>query len=169
MFGRFIGAGICALGFAAVVGLAEATAQTVNSDAPDVTLAPTYGTIDWRAGFGPDPYAVRIAAGGSLDASVGVSEECRGWIARAPDFRVNYTRTGELPLIVSVASEADTMLVINDPQGHWVCDDDGGNAGLNPSITFSAPASGQYDIWIGADRGGALHESTLYVSEQTSH
>ena len=66
MLKRFIGAGVCALGFAAVVGLAEAAAQTANSNAPNVTLAPTYGTIDWRAGFGPDPYAVRIAAGGSL-------------------------------------------------------------------------------------------------------
>ena len=89
--------------------------------------------------------------------------------SRAPDFRLNWTAgSGALPLIFSVASEADTTLVINDAQGNWVCDDDGGNAGLNPSISFTAPASGQYDVWVGTYSEGDLQSSTLNISELTS-
>lgn len=162
---RFFGAVVCALGFAAVLGLDDAAAQSANADAPDVTLAPTYGTIDWRTGFGPDPYVVRVAAGGSIDASAGVNAQCRGGIARAPDYRVNYVHMGNLPLIISVASEADTTLVINDAQGNWLCDDDGGSEGLNPAITFTNPPSGQYDIWVGTYAPGDLQDSTLHISE----
>jgi len=135
-------------------------------DGPDYTLDPPYGAVELVAGFTPDPYTQDIAAGGDLDASVAVSPECRGWIARAPDFRVHWTAgSGELPLIFSVNSAADTTLVINDAQGNWFCDDDGGNEGLNPSISFSNAPSGQYDIWVGTYAQGSLENSTLHVSE----
>ena len=35
--------------------------------------------------------------------------------------------------------EANTTLVINDAQGNWVCDDDGGTNNLNPAINFANP------------------------------
>jgi hypothetical protein len=71
-------------------------------------------------------------------------------------------------LIFSVNSTADTTLVINDPNDNWVCDDDGGNIGLNPSITFANPVSGQYDVWVGTYAPGRLEPSQLNISEQTS-
>lgn len=133
---------------------------------PDWTLDPTFGEIALAAGFIPDPHTVEIAAGGSLDASVTVNEQCRGWIAAAPDYRVQWTAgSGQSPLIFSVASDADTTLVINDSQGNWVCDDDGGENGFNPSISFSNPPSGQYDVWVGTYSSGDLQESVLHVSE----
>lgn len=133
---------------------------------PDFSLDPAYGTIDLASGFEPDPHTMSIAAGGSIDASVLGQPGCLGWIARAPDYRVNWTAgSGELPLIFSVSSQADTTLVINDSQGNWLCDDDGGNEGLNPAITIAAPASGQYDIWVGTYAQGELQESTLHISE----
>lgn len=152
----------------AVLHISEVGNVTTDEDAgamPDFSLDPAYGTIDLVSGFTPDPHRVAIQAGGELDASL-LGANCRGWIARAPDYRVNWTAgSGSLPLIVSVDAEADTVLVINDAQGNWVCDDDGGNESLNPAITFNAPVGGQYDIWVGTYAQGGLQPSTLSVSE----
>jgi hypothetical protein len=76
--------------------------------------------------------------------------------------------SGQLPLVFSVSSASDTTLVINDAGGNWLCDDDGGNEGLNPAITIASPPSGQYDIWVGTYAEGQLQDSTLYVSELSS-
>ena len=133
---------------------------------PDFALEPAYGAADLVSGFQPDPHTVSISAGGELDASAMGVPGCIGWVARAPDYRVNWTAgSGSLPLVFSVAAEADTTLVINDAEGNWVCDDDGGNNGLNPAITFANPVSGQYDIWVGTYSEGNLQPSTLNVSE----
>jgi len=137
--------------------------DATSGDAPDYSLDPAYGTIDLVAGFEPDPHTVAIDAGGNIDAGV---VGCIGWIARAPDYRLNWTAgSGSLPLIISVASDADTTLVVNDAQGNWVCDDDGGNEGLNPAITLEGAPSGQYDIWVGTYAQGDLQPSTLHISE----
>ncbi|HET9232350.1 MAG TPA: hypothetical protein VFO00_13765 [Vitreimonas sp.] len=133
---------------------------------PDYALEPAYGSVDLVSGFQPDPHTVGISAGGDLDASAMGVPGCIGWVARAPDYRVNWTAgSGSLPLVFSVAAESDTTLVINDAEGNWVCDDDGGNNGLNPAVTFSNPVSGQYDIWVGTYSQGSLQPSTLNVSE----
>lgn len=148
------------------VGPPQATA---TGEMPDYSLDPAYGSIDLVSGFSPDPHEVEIAAGGAIDASTIGQPGCLGFIAQAPDYRVNWTAgSGSLPLIFSVGSDADTTLVINDAEGNWVCDDDGGNEGLNPSITFTAPVSGQYDVWVGTYAEGELQNSTLHVSELTS-
>ncbi len=147
----------------AALHISEIGAQ--QADGPDWSLEPAYGAIELAAGFMPDPHTQEIAAGGSIDASV-VAPQCVGWIARAPDYRLHWTSgSNELPLVISVASEADTTLVINGPDTSWHCDDDGGNEGLNPAITFESPASGQYDIWVGTYMSGELQASTLHISE----
>src|SRR5262249_25159127 len=117
------------------------------------------------SGFTPDPYNANVTAGGSLDAS-SVGSTCVGHIASAPDYRLNWTAgNGSLPLIISATSESDTTLVINDAQGNWVCNDDGGgDQGLNPGVTFNNPASGQYDIYVGTF-GNDTAPATLHISE----
>jgi hypothetical protein len=139
---------------------------TASGAGPDFSLDPAYGSIALVSGFTPDPHTQAIAAGGSIDASTIGQPGCVGFIAQAPDYRVNWTAgSGSLPLIFSVNSDADTTLVVNDAQGNWVCDDDGGNEGLNPSISFANPVSGQYDVWVGTYSSGDLQDSTLHVSE----
>lgn len=128
---------------------------------PDWSLDPAYGAIDLVAGFEPDPHTVNIAAGGAIDASV---VGCVGWIAQAPDYRVNWTAGNSgLPLIFSAQSAADTVLVINDAEGNWLCNDD--TNGLNPAISIANPPSGQYDVWVGTYMQGDLQDSVLSVSE----
>ena len=154
----------------AVLHISEIAAATeeASGGTPDFSLDPAYGAIELTAGFTPDPHAQEIAAGGNLQASV-VGENCAGWIAQAPDYRVTWTAgSGQLPLVFSVNSEADTTLVINDAQGNWVCDDDSGNGPLNPSISFQNAPSGQYDVWVGTYAEGELQPSVLQVSEVSS-
>ncbi len=133
---------------------------------PDFSLDPNYGSANLRSGFTPDPHRVRLQSGGPIDASV-VDSSCRGYISRAPDYRVRYT-SGRLPLIFSVESSSDTTLVINGPDGRWYCNDDGGE-GLNPSIRFETPRSGQYDVWVGTYGGTTLQSAILDVSELYSN
>ncbi|GAM98511.1 hypothetical protein U91I_02146 [alpha proteobacterium U9-1i] len=170
--GRFGSAGETSPAFLNVSEIipSPSTPTEPTGEVPDFSLDPTFGAVDLTSGFQPDPHTVSIAAGGSLNAAnIGVPS-CVGSIASAPDYRVNWTAgSGALPLIFSVAAETDTTLVINDAQGNWVCDDDGGNAGMNPMVRFDAPASGQYDVWVGTYSSEAgLPASTLHVSELTS-
>jgi hypothetical protein len=134
--------------------------------AQDFNAAPNFGTVTLNAGFTPDPRVTAVRAGGSLDAS-GLSSSCRGFISNAPDVRLNY-RSGSYPLILSVASGADTTLVVNGPDGSWYCDDDGGVNGLNPALRFNNPQSGRYEIWVGTYRSGNLESARLHISEVSS-
>jgi len=126
-------------------------------------LNPTYGTAALNSGFTPDPYVVNLQSGGNINAA-NLSSSCRGFIADAPDVRLNY-RSGNFPLIFSVNASADTTLVINGPDGRWYCDDDGGNNGLNPAIRFNNPQSGQYDVWVGTYGSASLQPAQLHISE----
>mgnify|MGYP000420290633 CR=1 FL=1 len=87
---------------------------------------------------------------------------CVGSIADAPDVRLNY-RAGGLPLYISATSRADVTLVINLPDGKWICNDD--FRGTDPGIVFNRPQSGQYDIWIGHYGRGAGVPAQLLISE----
>lgn len=139
-------------------------ALTATASAQDFSLAPSYGSVTLNGGFSPDPYTVSLSSGGSIDVGTRLGGQgCRGYIANAPDFRLNFS-PASLPLIISVASAADTTLVINGPDGRWYCNDDGGQ-GFNPSYEFSNPAGGQYDIWVGTYGNGSLQDATLHISE----
>lgn len=145
------------------LGALAALAFAAPALAQDFSAAPNYGTVRLTAGFAPDPYVVDVRAGGNLDAS-GISPRCRGGVSNAPDVRLHYV-AGSLPLIISVASSADTTLVINGPDGSWYCNDDGGVNGLNPSLRWNSPQSGQYDIWVGSYDSSTTPAARLHISE----
>ena len=147
-----------------VASAAIAATFTGIASAQDYSLAPTYGTVALASGFSPDPYAVSVQSGGSIDSSSSIGGACRGFVASAPDVRLNFT-AGSLPLIISSGSSADTTLVVNAPDGRWYCDDDSGQAGMNPMVRFNTPASGQYDIWIGTYGSSSLQPAQLHISE----
>lgn len=149
------------LAIAAVAALIAAPAA-----AQDYSLDPTFGTLNLLTGYVPDPAVIPLASGGDIDASMVLGGDCLGYIANAPDFRVNYEAGSTYPLIISVVSDVDTTLVVNDAAGGWHCNDDAD--GLNPVITFEAPASGQYDIWVGTYGEPTIHPAGLYISEVTT-
>lgn len=147
-----------ALALAATVAVMPATAQNFN-------LRPTFGTVNLRTGFPRDPHVVNVRSGGNIDAQR-VSDRCRGFIANAPDVRLNFVAGSSLPLIISVNSRADTTLVVNGPDGRWYCDDDGGERGMNPSLRFNNVRSGRYEIWVGTyGRANAFEPAQLHISE----
>jgi hypothetical protein len=148
---------------AAVATLAASAAQ-----AQDISAAPTFGTHAISGGFQPDPMNFQIVSGGELNAAETIGRGCQGYVTNAPDVRINYT-PGSLPLIISVNSTSDTTLVINAPDGSWICDDDSGNFGTNPSVTLRNVMPGQYDIWVGSYTQGDAAGATLSISELTSY
>ena len=149
------------LAAAAALAFAAGPAAAQNYDAD-----PNYGTVTLTSGFVPDPRVVAVSSGGAIDAA-SINDSCRGFISDAPDVRLVY-EAGSLPLIISVASRADTTLVVNAPDGSWYCDDDGGVNGLNPMIRFDKPASGRYEIWVGTYGSATLERARLHISELTS-
>lgn len=148
---------------AAGIALAAATAAA-PSFAQDFNANPNYGTVNLNTGFTPDPQVVNLQSGGNLDAR-NIGGSCAGFITNAPDVRLNYTAGNTFPLIISVASAADTTLVINGPDGSWYCDDDSGVNGLNPAIRFNSPQTGRYEIWVGTYGNASLQAAQLNISE----
>jgi hypothetical protein len=140
-----------AVAVAAFAGLAAAQ---------DFSAAANYGEASLNPGFMPDPYAVSIVAGGSIDAS-NWDASCTGMVSSAPDFRLHYG-SGGYQLFAGVTSSSDTTLVINGPDGSWFCNDD--YDGSDPFVGGENPMAGQYDIWVGT-YGGGTAEATLYITE----
>jgi len=139
-----------------------ATALAGAASAQNFSLNPAYGTVNLSGGFTPDPYIINLQAGGNISAR-NISSSCAGFIADAPDVRLQFS-AGGLPLILSTNASADTTLVVNGPDGSWYCDDDGGQ-GFNASLRFTNPQSGQYYIWVGTYSSGSLQPASLHISE----
>ncbi len=147
---------------AAAILAIPAAAQNVNG-------RPNFGTVNLRSGFTPDPRVVPVVSGGGINASrVRGRGTCRGYISAAPDVRLVYSASRNYPLIISADSNSDTTLVVNTPDGRWLCDDDSGVRGLNPSIRIDRPRSGRYEIWVGSYRAGANSRARLHISEVSS-
>ncbi len=131
---------------------------------PDWRAEPRYGTANLRVGFEPDPHEVAVEAGGSRQADA-VGPNCAGWIDFSrPDLDLNYSQGDQqYPLYISAVSDADTTIVINDPNGNWHCNDD--LDGVNPGVVFQRPLYGNYNIWIGTLERGPTHRATVRISE----
>ena len=131
---------------------------------PNWRLDPAFGEVSLDAGFRPSPYVVAVQSGGPIDAQGALGSNCAGFIAEAPDFRLFYDPGQGLPLYISVSSDADTTLVVSDPDGNWYCDDDSGGA-LDPRLWWETPPDGQYDIWIGTYENTELNDAELRISD----
>jgi hypothetical protein len=131
-----------------------------GGNSPNLSASPTYTTWNLSAGFSPDPTQHSIRAGGNDRVTI---NGCAGYIHNAaPDIRLNYS-SGSLPLHIYAMSDADTTLVINKPDGSWICDDDSNNR--DPAVSMRNPMSGQYDIWVGNYNGTDTPDATVYVTE----
>ena len=86
-----------------------------------------------------------------------------GSIATPPDARLNYRAGGGLPLYLSAMARTDVTLVVNLPNGRWICNGD--FKGTDPGIVLNNPQSGQYDICIGRYGRGAGVPAQLAISE----
>ena len=120
-------------------GLGVAMAQNFN-------LAPRYGVVNLAPGFMPDPHTISLTAGGNINTrTTGPAPAC-GFVANAPDVRLNWS--GGSTLNIYAIAATDTTLLINTAGGQWLCNDDGGS-GTNPLLSIPNATSGQYDIYVG--------------------
>ena len=111
-----------------------------------------YGRIQIGRNF-DDPQVVEAYSGASQDsivdiASFDLGDGCLGYSTAQPDYRIQWTGSGSFLRFFFAAQEAngDTVLVINQPDGSWICGDDSFNT-LSPTVDVR-PMEGQYDIWI---------------------
>lgn len=141
-------------------GLAEVQETMVAENSGDSSGA-TFGDVNLDEGFVPDPHEISLVAGGSIEPDYG---ECNyGHVAEDPDVDFFYTTSGGSNLYVYVNADEDTTLLINKPDGSWVCDDDLlGNR--NPVVVVTGAAGGLYNIWVGTF-GSDTAPATLYISE----
>jgi hypothetical protein len=147
---------ICLVG----VALSAVCAVTGSASAQSVSAAPISSTLNLTAGFTPDPRTVSVVAGGERSASE-LGPNCKGYISNSPDVRLNYT-AGSVALTIKTESSTDSALVINLPDGSWVCDDDS-NGNLDAKLRFPKPRSGQYDIWIASLTKGELSSGARLI------
>lgn len=129
----------------------------------DPSLPPNFGDMQLEAGFQPDPAIVDVVAGGPVAAEMAADQSCRGYVSQAPDFALDF-QAGSLPLFISAVSDADTTLVVSDPAGNWLCNDDGAGD-FNPGLHIQPAQSGVYHVWVGTYLEGLNPQAQLMFSE----
>ena len=151
------------------ITFATALALAAPATAQDISFEPSFGVVSITSGFEPETNWIHLLAGGAnlgeyTDRTLDI--RCAGYFADPPDFRVFFT-PGTDPLSFYVESGADTVLLINAPDGEWYCNDD--SSGLDPALTFDTPLAGQYDIWVGtySATDGDYPGATLAITQGT--
>lgn len=138
------------------LGLAGCCFGGASDAGADFSLAP---------GFSPDPASGTGNAGGLTDAST-LSSECRGYIAATPNHLLTATAAFPSLRIAINGGNTDVTLVVQRPDGSYLCNDD--FEGLNPLV--EAPfAAGEHRIYIGtysAESAGARYR--IGISELSS-
>lgn len=128
---------------------------------PDVSAEPRYGVVELAEKFS-GARSVSLVAGGDLAVEAG---SCAyGYVSDSPDLDLLYRTTGGTDLYVYARGREDTTLLVNLPDGSWVCDDDSLLDG-NPLVVIRRAGEGLYKIWVGT-YGIRTTPATLYMSEQ---
>ena len=143
---------------------AATAAPVIEGGTLDFDQAPTFGSAEFADDFTGDPYTVEMVSGGEVATGyLGVA--CTGYAAVAPDFRMHWHRSSqEFRIFFASDAGGDTTLLVNLPDGSWVCNDDAGGT-LDPMIVIGDPPQGQYDVWVGSLEAGAFVPGALYVTE----
>lgn len=143
----------------AVLGGSTALAQT---DAGGDPAPAAFLTMNLKAGFPLDPFVASLNGGGEVDAAT-LDETCVGFIAEAPSFTVNWE--GEVEAFdIFYHSDFDPTLVLQLPDGSYLCNDDASDNLLDPELTVEAPAAGQYNLWVGSYDAGQLIPGLLVIT-----
>ena len=140
------------------------------SEELDFRLDPNYGLVELEAGFVPDPHSQEMLVGGPVDASY-LGGDCVGFATSAPDYSVRYSADDRslLRFYFDPNTAGDATMIVNDPDGDWLCNDDWGPGTLDPGIDVTDPEGGRYDIWVGVLAEGTTLDGILYVTELASN
>jgi hypothetical protein len=129
----------------------------------DATLSPNAGQVDLVEGFSPDPYTVPVTAGGEQYMG-DIAYRCRGYSTTEPTYRLEWNGdTQSLRFYFVAEEEEDSTLVISDPNGNWLCDDDS-YGDQQPLVEIRSPVSGTYAIWAGVYDEGVTVDGSLFIA-----
>jgi len=142
---------------------AEATSPRTSAETPDpYGLSPSrFGRVPLHAGFSPDPRVVGGTAVGEVPAK-SIHRKCRGWISETPDYSLD-ADTAFFQLHVLVRSRSDVLLVVRQPDGAVLCNDNRPGT-TDPMIRSDFPI-GTTQVWIGVKEQGATADYRLGFSE----
>lgn len=142
-----------------VPGGSTALAQ---SDVGNDVAPAAFLTMNLKAGFPLDPFVVSLNGGGKVAASL-LDAACVGFIPAAPSFTVNWE--GEVEAFdIFYYSDFDPTLVVQLPDGSYLCNDDASDNLLDPMLTIEAPAEGTYTLWVGSYDEGQLIPGLLVIT-----
>ncbi|MFO8046247.1 MAG: serine protease [Halomonas sp.] len=111
-----------------------------------------------------EPFHSVIVAGGSNDIT-NLGDDCVGYVAAQPDFLLTVTDRSEPVSLRFTAEDSgdDAVLVIHDPAGRWLCNDDTEPGSLDPALRIHPTSPGDYRIWVGSYQSGALFNGVLSI------
>lgn len=113
------------------------------------------------------PQTYSVVAGGDIDLLTCPETLGVGYVIQSPDFELALSGNAQgADVTVSVLSQCDPVLLINDASGAWLFNDDF-NGDLNPSIVLSGAMDGVYDIWVGS-LGTESCDATLQIAGPAS-
>ena len=123
---------------------AQGTSTTSKTQQPPTAFI----TINPTAGFPLDPFLISLQGGGSVKAST-LSKDCIGYIPANPTVTVDYKGKADI-LKAFFYSDGDPTLVIQAPDGAYLCGDDTNQLVLDPTVEIKKPAQGRYNVWVGS-------------------
>lgn len=127
------------------------------------TGEPRYGIFPLAPGASPAPFTLAVVSGGDIAVKpLALADNCLGYAAADPDVLLEL-EDGFERVTFLVASENDTALIVNLPNGSWSCNDD--SNGLNPALVYHHALPGKYQIWIASYAPDKYDEAMLYISE----
>ncbi len=112
---------------------------------------------------GSDLYSARqfsVVAGGDNNLQSCGFKNNSGYVMTAPDFSFDLYKMGGFDVEISVLSNCDSMLLVNDANANWYYDDDS-NGQADPKIRISG-SDGYLDVWVGT-YNGEYCDATLYL------
>lgn len=132
--------------------------------APDVQAPYRQTQLLLANNYYPNPQVVPLLI--DLSQTGRQTEDCFGYFdVNGPDVRLTY-QAEDQPLFLYATSEADTLLLVQTPDGEWHCNDDGIEGTLHPMLSWDRPQQGTYLIWLGSFDHYDSHSALLHLADQ---
>jgi hypothetical protein len=139
-----------------------AQTDTASPPAGENPEPSAYLTLDMQAGFALDPFLVSLNGGGELDAST-LDPACVGYINDKPVLTANWEGAVD-SLRIFFYSDNDSTLVIQGPDGAYLCADDVDENVLDAEVVAEQPATGIYKVWVGSYEPNQLIPGLLVIT-----
>lgn len=147
---------------AAIVTVALAMVGCVPIQSPTETTPEAFLTLNLDAGNPLDPLLFSVNGGGPVDAST-LGEDCVGFIPEDPTLTLNYQ--GDVDFVETFFySDHNPTLVIQQPNGEYLCADNANEQLLDPVIEMQQPPQGRYNIWVGSQHPNDLIPGFLVLT-----